>query len=54
MVFYIIACHKENLRESQVADIVKNQVLRENNRNLGELYDLTEGVSFALLQIPLG
>ena len=45
MVFYIIACYKEKMRETDVGQIVQNQVLKDGQRVLGELYHLTEGVS---------
>lgn len=47
MVYYIIACHKEDKQcrtEQDIEAIVKNQVLRDGGRNLGEVFSLTESV----------
>lgn len=38
MVYYIIACHKENQDEKTVHNMVTNTVLRDGNRQLGSFY----------------
>ena len=49
MVYYIIACHKENqgqmLGENDVEQLVKTQVLGAGRQGLGECYALTNSVS---------
>jgi len=44
MVYYIIACHKDDHSENQTAQIIKGEVLQDNGRSLGEVYELTNGV----------
>lgn len=46
MVYYIVACHRENNQEGQDMDIVKKHVMIDNGKALGELYPLVESVSF--------
>ena len=46
MVFYIIACHKEGQSEDAISKLIASWVLKENNRSLGELFPLTNTVSF--------
>jgi len=42
MVYYIVACHKEDKNEQEVEQIVKTQVLKDNNgRDIGKCFSLT-------------
>jgi hypothetical protein len=49
MVYYIIACHKEQsgqmISENAVEQIVQTQVLGSGSKALGECYALTNSVS---------
>jgi hypothetical protein len=53
MVFYIIACHKEGTSEDAIGKLLTTQVLKENNRSIGEVYPLTNSVSLIWLLICL-
>ena len=45
MVFYIIACHKDGTSEDNIEKVLNTQVMKENNRSIGEIYPLTKSVS---------
>jgi hypothetical protein len=44
MVYYIVACTKQGQDENSVEQIVKNNVLANGSRPLGELYPLTKSI----------
>lgn len=40
MVYYIVACHKEDLREEQVEQVITNNVLKDGSKTLGKMWSL--------------
>jgi len=40
MVYYIVACNKEDLREDQVEQLITSNVLKDGNRVLGKMWPL--------------
>ena len=51
MVFYIIACHKDGQSEDAISKLLSSQVMKDNNRPIGEVYPLTNSVSLLPLFI---
>jgi len=40
MVYYIIACQKDELNEDQHAKLISDKCMREGNRELGKVFPL--------------